>query len=545
MIFRGIQARQEAALVVFSVALAAVLCRSALRAGQLLGVPSGESWGRALVTRQIARWWQGTPVGQADLLGWPEQTLLWPIDPALQLIQVPAELLLGPGQGLALAAVVVLSVSGWATGHLALRLGASLPAALSAALLVEGAPYLLRNLQDAVLEAAAIGFAALAAAQIAAAVATPTGWRLLWVGLSVLLLSLVSPYYTVYLALGCGLCVPLVRRRSWLWVAAASALACGLALLPLLLTEGGAHGRFSLPSGGYQLNPGPLVTVDGQLLSRPRLNPVGASSGWAELLYRTPGGAAVLLAAVLSLLLPGGRRWAALGAVFFVGGPGIPMLLRALEVPGVRIDSPLQWLLKVLPATASLGNPTRLLAPWILLSAVGFALAASRLRRGRLLIVGVSALALVELSAQLPGLVLPSTAYRAPASVLSALEGATVVFPSGDFPLFHPDVAPKEALFLAGVAGVAVPADYGRFRIPADLAEQWALSGVSGAPLSAPCLEMPAPPAAGFASLLLLEDRLSGPGRAALRDWLVARGARERAAGEGMSAWDITGVSLR
>jgi hypothetical protein len=179
------------------------------------------------------------------------------------------------------------------------------------------------------------------------------------------------------------------------------------------------------------------------------------------------------------------------------------------------------------------------------LSAVGFALAASRLRQGRLLIAGVSALALVELSAQLPGLVLPSTAYRAPASVLSALEGATVVFPSGDFPLFHPDVAPKEALFLAGVAGVAVPADYGRFRIPADLAEQRALSRVSGAPLSAPCLEMPAPPAAGFASLLLLEDRLSGPGRAALRDWLVARGAQERAAGEGMSAWDISGVSLR
>lgn len=537
--------RQETVLAAASAALAATLCRSALRPGQLLGVPTGESWGRAFVTRQISRWWQDIPVGRADLLGWPEQTLLWPIDPALQLIQLPAELLLGPGQGLALAAVVVLSVSGWATGHLALRLGASLPAALSAALLVESAPYLLRNLQDAVLEASAVGFAALAAARIVDAVLDPTRWRLLWVGLSVLLLSAVSPYYTVYLALGCGLCVPLVRRRAWLGVAAVSALACALALLPLLLTEGGSHGRFSLPPGGYQLNPGPLATADGLAFPRPRLNPPGASGGWPEILYRTPGGAAVLLAAALALALRGGRRWAALGVVFFIGGPGVPMLLRALEVPGVRIDSPLQWLLKVMPATASLGNPTRLLSPWIVLSAVGFALAVTRLHRGWLLLVGVSGLALVELGAQLPGLVLPSTPYRAPVSVLSALEGPTVVFPSGDFPLFHPDVSPKEALFLAGLAAVPVPADYGRFRIPADLGEQRVLSRISGAPLSAPCLEIPIPPPAEFSSLLLLEDRLGEAGRVALRDWLVLRGAQERAATAEMSAWDITGVSLR
>lgn len=503
-------------------------------------MPTGEAWGRAFVTRQLARWFSGTPVGQADLLGWPDALSMWPIDPALQLVALPAELLLGPGQGLAVAAAVVLSVSGWATGRLAHRLGASLPAAVAAGILVTAAPYLLRNLQDAVIEAAAVGFAALAAEQIVAALRSP-GWGA-WarVGGAVLLLSLVSPYYTVFLALACALALPLSWRRAWWGVVAASAAACALALLPLLLTELGPHGRFAAPPGGYSLDPGRLVTADGVPIPRPRMHAPGpAGPGWLEPLRRAPGGLALSLASVCALVLPGARRWAALGAVFFVLGPGVPMLLRAAGVPGVRMTSPLQVALAATPITESLGNPSRLLAPWILLSAVAFAVAASRRRA---LLGAAVALALAELAVQIPGLRLPATAFSAPPAVLAALEGPTVVFPSGDPPMFHPEVAPKEAHFLAAIAEVPIPADYGRWKVPADLALQLAMSAVSGAPLSEHALAVPlpaSPPA--FSSLLLLEDRLSDDGRAALREWLAARGAVEVAAGEGMSAWRLTG----
>ena len=523
-------------LLLPALALAALLCREAARPGRLLGVPTGEAWGRSFVTNQLGRWLSGSPLGTADLLGWPGTTPLWPIDPALQLVALPAELLLGPGQGLVAAAVVILTVSGWATGRLALRLGASLPAAAVAGLLVEAAPYLLRNLQDAVVEAAAIGFAALAAEQIVAAHQDPGRRAFVRVGLSVLLLSLVSPYYTVYLALGCALALPWTARRAWLGIAAASAVACGIALLPLLLAELGTHGRFASP-GGYQLDPGRLVTADGGPVPRPRLNIAAPGAAWLEPLRRAPGGLALLLSSAAAALLPGGRRWAGLGAVFFLAGPGVPMLLRAAGVPGVRMDSPLQWLLAVLPVTESLGNPSRLLAPWILLTAVGFARAASR---RPVLLAAVAAVALAEMAAQLPGLKLPSTPAPTPPAVLAALSGPTVVFPSGDYPLFHPQVAPKEALFLAGVAQVPIPQDYGRWRIPADLALQRALSAASGAPLSERALDLEPPETPAFVSLLVLEDRLTDSGRERLSAWLTDRGAQPLAAAEGMRAWRLS-----
>lgn len=541
---KGVRRRQSMAVLSLSVAVAVLLCRDALRSDHLLGVWLGEAWGRSFVSRQISRWFTAISPGTSDLLNWPAGTRLWPIDPALQILQVPAEMWLGPGQGVAVAAVAVLALSGWAMGQLVLQMGGRLSVALVAALLVECAPYLLRNLQDAVLEAAAVGPAIVAMMQIHSALQTPSRWRLMAVSASVLLVATVSPYYTVYLAMGCAVTAAVHRSRAWLAIGVAAAMACALALLPLLLTELGAHGRFSLPPGGYQLQPGELVRMDGTAVPRPP-RPNVVMEGWlAPVMHAFPGGMAVAMAGVLGLWGRTGRRVVALGAIFLLLGPGIPMFLRGIGVMGVPIDSPLQMLLRLFPPTASLGNPTRLLAPWIVLGVLGFSQAVEGFRRRGLTLVSMALLVVVELSVQLPRWALPTTPIQPPWTVLNALKGATVVFPSGDFPIFHPEVAPKEALFWAGVREVSLGVDYGRFRIPTDLTLQRWLSAQADSPVSAQSMEMTAPPLPSFSYLLVLDDRLSSSGRLALHAALQDAGAHLAASEGGMSAWNIAELKL-
>ena len=278
-------------------------------------------------------------------------------------------------------------------------------------------------------------------------------------------------------------------------------------------------------------------------------------------LLRAPGGATLLLAALLALLasVPKGppearrrwsllapwrwppdtaRRWALLALFFWVMGPGLPLTGRALGLHVTHTAGPLNRLLAGLPLASTLGNPTRLLAPFVLLAAVAATLLARRWRpAGPLLVAG----ALAETWLGLPDLALPASPAPAPPEVLGALHGPTIVFPSGDPPCWHPDVGPKEVLALAGEAGVPVAYDYGRGRVPADLDAQVLLTGRARGVIGRRALEL-APdkpdPWTGFSDLLVLEDRLTAEERARLVSWLTEH-ARLRARAEGMSAWDL------
>lgn len=522
--------------------LALVLCRDALWHGGLVGRASGEGWGRLFMTRQVGRWLTGAaPAGHADLLNWPDGQPIWPIDPALQLLQVPAELL-APGAGLIAATLAVLITSGAATARLARTLGASAGPAFLSGLLVMLAPALLHNLNDAVIEAAAAGFIALAVDQIVAAHRDPRPRTLALAGGAIGLLAAVSPYFAIYTAIGCALAVPwtLRRWRVWLQVAAVGAVGCALALAPLLATESGDHGRLKTAASPQMMMPGkdkPRPRATAGTPGRPQ-----PSLRLERRLRLVPGGVLIVVASLAALAAPGGRRWAALGAVFFLGGPGLTMMGRPL---GVEIPhrAPLQALLDAV-SEGRLGNTDRLLTPWIVLSAAAIALTLSRPRlrpRQRAVVVAILAAAvLAEGMLHDSRLRLPTTPLRPPRAVLAALEGPTVVFPSGEFPAFHPSVAPKEVLVYAALAGVPIGADYGRQRAPTDLRWQRLLSEQAGTPLPLFVAELvPSTEDARFCSLLLLDSRLPAPARARLAAWLVQAGAEERAAADGMSAWRL------
>ena len=148
-------------------ALALLLCRVALRPDHMLGSIWAEGWHRSALSHQIGRWFTGdAPFFTADLFTYPDPQPFWPPDAGLQLIQVPGELLLGPGQGIALSTMAMLWLAGWATARLARNLGASVPAAVVAGLVVESVPFVLVHLQAAVLEPAALGFMVLAGDQV-------------------------------------------------------------------------------------------------------------------------------------------------------------------------------------------------------------------------------------------------------------------------------------------------------------------------------------------------------------------------------------------
>lgn len=520
--------------------VALTVMREALVEGNLPGTWNGEAWGRAAITAQLLRWLSGdTRVGNSDLLNWPDGLSLWPIDPLLQLLAMPAEALLGGGAGVTAVMLVLLWVAGIGPYWLSRSLGAGILSSTLVGLLVQLAPYLLRNLMDAVVEVGAIGLVAIAVIGIRKALMTGTPRAVLLAGLGILIVAGSSPYYAVYLALGCAFAIaasPTLWRR-WLAVAGAGALACALALAPLWLAEGGEHGRFveHASTQGYQHAPSPMIAGSQPIL--PPKERTGRPPAWRRLLQRAPAGASILLAGIVGLVFPGGRRWVVLGLVFFLGGPGPDLIGRMMGARGSPLDGPLLTMLNSLPLTDSLGNPTRMLAPFALLCAVGFGQA---MHRRWWLGLPVAALMVAEAFMTLPALSIPATATATEPLVLEALEGPTIIVPSGDFPVWSPAVAPKEAVFLAAQAGVPIAADYGRQRIPADLPVQLAILQAAGAPYGAAAGQLPLRREARFESVLLLEDRLTEAGRASARQWLVAHGGFETRRGTHTSAWRIS-----
>ncbi len=577
------------------VAVAGMELRLAFAPGHVPGAPLGESWGRLFVTAQVSRWFRGeAPWGVADLAGWPERVTFWPTDPAVQLLAVPLSAAFGDARGLTLVTLLLAALAGIGPYVLARTLGAGRWAATAAGLLVQVSPYLLRNLADLVLEVEAVGPLALAgAAMISAARAIgegrPARRALLWVGLSVFALAGSSPYYAVYLA-GIAALAALFRPRAWrasLAIGAVGALACGLALAPLIWTEGGARGRLGpqYQGRGYHPSPGAMVHADGSPWKGPRVapragpgggDPVAAPLGeesederprskrggrsqseariqgarsqepaWKYTISRLPGGGVALLALGLGLALPRGRPLAMLGLVVFLVGPG-PGRLGALsglwsaESPGLA-----QELLRRLPMTNTMGNPTRILAPFIVLAAASCAAGLGARRSPAALLAG---LALAESWLHQPWLGVPATRLAPPLDVLEALDGPTIVFPSGDPPLWHPGLAPKEVLYLAGLAGVPVAYDYGRGRRPSDLQALVRLCAVADAPMGDAALyeSRPMPSDADlwgrldFQHILVLEDRLSVEQAGRLHAWLSER-ATLLAEEPGASAWSLPG----
>ncbi len=539
--------------------VAAALLRTSLAPGRFPGGANSEGWGRLFVNAQVARWLHGdAPVGVADLLAWPGSMSLWPTDPLTQLVQLAATAMVGDLGGLTLTTLLMLTLAGVGPYALARVAGAGRAGALLAGLLVQLSPFVARHAGDLVLEVLALGPLALAAAAILLHVRGPRP-RPVLAGLGVAGVALTSPYYAVYLALCCALAAAL-RPRAWrrfASLAVAGAVACGLALSPLVATESGEQGRLgpNFSQRGFEMAPTALVAGDGQPLRRDR-HPARVDAApppsapprpapppaWERLVHRLPGGGVLLASLLLGLASRRARPWSLAGLAWLLAGPEPWASAAALGLPVPRWQGPLAWLLGRLPLLDSLGNPGRITGLAVLAGGIAAARLASTWRWLTLLLVPLAA---VELSVHRPGLALPSTEARTPPTVLAALHGPTVVFPSGDPPVWNPDVAPKEVLFIAGRAAVPVAYDYGRLRTPADLPVHARLAAISGCPIGVVARRQ-APPlpdsasawaALPFDGLLVLEDRLDHAELLRLRGWLDAH-ARLRVQGGGWSAWD-------
>ena len=156
------------------------------------------------------------PLGQADLLAWPEGRGLWPVGPLIDALHTPLTWLFGDSLAMALVGVLLLTLAGLGPAVLARVAGAGTAGALAAGAMVQLSPYLLTNLDQMVIELGAIGVAALAAAAILHALRGGPWWPAL-VGIGAT--TLCSPYYALFLALGCALTLPVVRTRRWLPIA--------------------------------------------------------------------------------------------------------------------------------------------------------------------------------------------------------------------------------------------------------------------------------------------------------------------------------------
>lgn len=529
------------------------------------GAPLGEGWGRLWVTAQVGRWLRGqAPWGTADLLAWPQGMPFWPTDPLVQAVQVPLSALLGDAAALTAVTGLLLWLAGVGPHALARRLGAGPLGAAIAGLLVQGSPFVLRHGADLVLEALALGPAALAGAAVVAAhrAQHPSAATWLAVLAGVGATAATSPYLAVYLALVCGLCALATPRRwrRWAGVALAGAGACLLVLLPLWAAERGEQGRLGVDFAqrGYHLAPTAVVHPSTGARAAPRPPPspaVGAApsprppaagpaprpSALERLSRRVPGGAALLLASLSGLAWRPTRALSALALLLLLLSPEPWLTAAALQPRLPRFDGPLDAAMGALPMLSALGNAGRVVGAFVVVAAV---IAARLCHRQPLLAPVLLLLGLAEAQARFPGLALPATPVQVQAGLLQDLDGPTVFFPSGDPPAWHPAVAPKELLFLAGRAGVPVAYDYGRGRIPVDLPVQARLSVLSDAPIGVAALRVaPALPdqaaawaALPFRHLVILEERLAPEEVARLRPWLQTH-ATLAAEGPGWSRW--------
>jgi hypothetical protein len=514
--------------------------RNSLSVGFFPGLSFGESWGRLFVSREVGRWLGGeAPVGVADLLeisGRP----FWPVDASVSCLVACMSKLLGgtpiaDAAGLTFAVFLLFFLAGLGPWLLARTFRATAPGSLVAGIVAQAHPYLLLNAEDGILEALAIGVAALAAACFLSFFERRTFLRLFAVAAGALILGCTSPYLEVYLAAPAFVFAACrAVRGSWKTsVMAVGAMALGscLAAAPLLATESGQGGRLgpSYSASGYHPAPGDLgLFVDNghyKVVDRRSLDvvPRGAppydtssASSWTLQSFpdRLPRGIACGILLLAGLVHKRSRLVAGTALAFLVAGPGPVLLARALD-PKSHFDIvPIQILLQHLPLLQSLGNPQRMVLVYVLFAAVGGAAAIGRWRFVPPLIL----LTLLEAWISLPGLDLPATQVDADVALLSEAASPAIFLPLGDGPVWNPAMPPKRTLYLASIAGLAVAGDYGRGGSPADLPVVVALSAAGGLAVGSRAAEavgFSVPPdesvastisAAGFKSFVLLKN---------------------------------------
>lgn len=493
---------------------ALVLMRGVLAPSRMLGGPYGEATRKLFGHLQVLRWLRlEAPFGHADLIAWPDGRGFWPVAPVLDLLQLPFTLSVGPVAGLSVLALLLLVLSGVGPYLLVRTCGGGRPGAFVAGLLVQLCPFLLTNLGDAVVEVSSVGVAALAVAGLVRWHDSGRRLDLALAGLGVLATAGSSPYYAIYLALGCLVALPLTWRawRRWLAFAGAGAVACSLVFGPVWLTERGDAGRLSeTHSHGWSLRPGELVDpADGQVLPRRPSTGDGVASApppaWVRSMARWQPGWVLALAALAGLATRRSRPWSILALIWFVLGPGVPLLLRQLGRAG-EVQAPLIWLL----GEGFLGNPTRLLVPWILSAAVALGLAVDRRWPAALVAV---VLAFAEPIALKRGFELPSVEQPFDEVVVAAIDAPFSIFPSGDPPAWQPDVAFGESMLLAGLADQPIGYDFATGATDPSLGLTVRLATAGGVPIGEELYrgrdrvdDADAPPL-----LVLLEDRIRGP----------------------------------
>ena len=443
--------------------IAAFLLRQWLQPGVLPGHANSEAPQRLWELHQLLRWFGGeTPFGHADLIAFPDGRPFWPAMPIADLLMLPLMGVIGDALAFSVVALALLTLAGLGPFVLARGLGARVPAALAAGLVLQLNPMMLRNLDDCVLEMACVGLPCLAAA---AMIQVFKGQRRAWIGvfLWTALTAFSSPYFAVFLALAC---VPVAlatgrRWRTWLAIAGVCAAANLNALAPLVVVEGNA-GRMG-HEGGFVVEPPRLVYASGAAYrgptgprsateqKAPPKGPQAKPSPVLRILARWPAGVMGCLGLLLGLAHRKSRPWAALGIAFFVLGPGVPSLSRAFGQGGQALEGPLQRLLYALPLMDVLGNPTRMLLLVSALASLAWAqLVQHRWPIALLLGFGVCG----ELYLLRPDLSLPSREDPTDQQVVEALTEPYLVVPSGHPPVWMPGLARGEALLYGGRAQV-------------------------------------------------------------------------------------------
>lgn len=545
----------RAALVFGLAALA--LVRDACSGDAVPGAGMSEAWARMGVSRQALRWLRGeAPIGHADLLSAPDGRPFWPVDPLLQLIEAPLIPLLGDAGAFTAVCALLVTLAGLGPWVLARVAGASEAGAFAAGALGLCAPLVFTQLIDGIIECAAIGPLCLTIAVTIHAVRDGDRRSFAWSLLSTAALGMTSPYLLVYLALGCALALPFTWRRSWLRYAAAAGLGSALALAPIWLAERHEAGRLSerYARSGFHLTPEPLLDARGRAVKAksppkvraaapPKAAPLASDDTTSRLARRWPGGIVLSLSVLLALLTPQARPWAILALVLWFGGPAPRLLMRALGEPTEDLSGPLNHVLRLLPLTQSLGNPSRLLLAFLPPAMVAAALVTTRWR----IFAPIFALgAVLELRLHTPELSLPVLPFPAEPEALRGVKGPLVVFPSGDPPAWQPNVSHGEALLYAGIAGAPIAYDYGVNPNPADGPWLTRLAEAARLPLGRSAWRHRSlRPGAEFQTLLLLEDRLPDEARERLKARLAAEATLlhqgERASAWALPPWDDWG----
>lgn len=576
MLVKTMQRALRVLLPALHFVVALLLLRAWFSEDMLPGGGASELDQRLALLHQQARWVLGqAPIGHADLLGFPQGRPFWSATPFPDLFMLALMPLVGDARAFALVTAALLGLTGLGPHLLARRLGASPAPALLAGVLLECSPFLLNSLEGAVVEMAAAGLPFLAALEMLR-VLEGERRRLPWVGFWVLATALSSPYYAVFLVLACALALAGTWRswRQWLQIVGMGALAGGFALGLLAAVEG-PEGRLGFSDGFTVSPPQNRVLASGRPAPKPKRGqaapppgaghlgadrptrgpasaapdpkrrPAGRPPRWRRILVRWPGGFLASLLLLAGLARRESRPWSAMGLFFFLLGPGVPAMVMALELGRPDAAGPLQRALDSLPLLGVLGNPRRML---VLVTALA-GLAGARLLTGMGrwtpgLAVGLTVLALGELSLARPALSIPATPDVVGSEGLETLTGPALVLPAAHPPYWMEGGGQGSALLVTARASVPGAHDLRLGASASDHGQVAALARVGGLAMAEQAWSAaPAEPdweTQPYRELVLVVHRLEPEQIQALERWLAER-ADPQHMGDKLHIWRFRG----